>query len=55
LGNNSSTTSASISSPEAEMDKMNKGEKMTRSHQYKKVRKIISLLETAFQSETVFC
>ena len=37
LGNNS--TASTISSPEAEMDKMNKGEKMTRSHQYKKVRK----------------
>merc|ERR1711935_841873 len=35
---NSSTASA-ISSPEAETDKMNKGEKMTRSHQYKKIMK----------------
>jgi len=37
LGNNS--TASTISSPEAEMDKMNKGEKMTRSHQYKKIMK----------------
>ena len=55
LGNSSITSASTISSPEAEMDKMNKGEKMTRSHQYKKVRKIISLLETALQTETVFC
>ena len=46
LGNNSSIASSTstLSSPEAEMDKMNKGEKMTRSHQYKKVRKITSFL-----------
>merc|ERR1740129_1507975 len=41
LGNNSSIASSTstLSSPEAEMDKMNKGEKMTRSHQYKKIMK----------------
>merc|ERR1719183_1116940 len=41
LGNNSSIASSTstMSSPEAEMDKMNKGEKMTRSHQYKKIMK----------------
>merc|ERR1719400_2763534 len=41
MGNNSSIASSAstLSSPEAEMDKMNKGEKMTRSHQYKKIMK----------------